>query len=175
MLQDIVLTMIGPDRPGLVQMLTDRVAEHGGNWLESRMSHLGGHFAGIARVQVPPERVAELRRSLGALAAQGLRVSVDLGDGAAGVMQGQAAVLELVGNDRPGILKAVSGVLASHRVNVEELTSDCVNAPMDGGRLFRARVQVVAPAGVKLAAVQADLERIAADLMVDVKLTTLGQ
>lgn len=171
MLQDIVLTVIGADRPGLVQLLTDRVAEHGGNWLESRMSHLGGHFAGIARVQVPAERVGELRRTLDGLAAEGLRVSVDLGDGAAAGVKGQAAVLELVGNDRPGILKAVSGVLASHRVNVEELTSDCINAPMDGGQLFQARVQVIAPPGVKLAAVQADLERIAADLMVDVKLT----
>src|SRR4051812_3506563 len=40
----LVMTIIGPDRPGLVELLASLVAEHGGNWLESRMSHLAGQF-----------------------------------------------------------------------------------------------------------------------------------
>ncbi|HYC72597.1 MAG TPA: ACT domain-containing protein [Opitutaceae bacterium] len=169
MLQDIVLTVIGADRPGLVELVADRVAHHGGNWLESRMCQLGGQFAGIVRVQAPRDRVGELRKALEGLAAQGLRVTLEIGGGAPAA-PGQAATLELVGNDRPGILKAVSGVLARHGVNVEELSSDCINAPLDGGQLFQARARVVVPASTTLAAVRADLERIAADLMVDVRI-----
>ena len=62
----LVMTVIGPDRTGLVDSVAGLVAEHGGNWLESRMSRLGGHFAGILRVEVPSEKepalVAALKR-----------------------------------------------------------------------------------------------------------------
>jgi glycine cleavage system regulatory protein len=78
--------------------------------------------------------------------------------------------LELVGSDRPGILRAVTSVLAAHEVNVEELASECISAPMGGGTLFQARVRVSVPPAVKLDSVRADLERIAADLMVDLTL-----
>lgn len=170
MLQDLVLTAIGPDRPGLVQLLADCVARHGGNWLESRMSRLGGQFAGIVRVQVPEPRAPELRAALEQLAGQGLRVTVDGSAASSAGGPGPTALLELVGHDRPGILQAVSGVLARHGVNVEELSSDCINAPMDGGRLFQARARVLVPSAAKMAAVRSDLERIASDLMVDIRL-----
>src|SRR6266498_4366947 len=60
----LVMTVIGRDRPGLVDSLAGLVAQHGGNWLDSRMSRLGGQFAGILRVQIPVEREAPLVRSL---------------------------------------------------------------------------------------------------------------
>ena len=47
---DLVLTLIGPDRPGLVEAVAEVVAAHGGNWLESRMARLAGKFAGILRI-----------------------------------------------------------------------------------------------------------------------------
>jgi glycine cleavage system regulatory protein len=64
----------------------------------------------------------------------------------------------------------VTGVLAAHGVNVEELSSECVSAPMGGGELFQARARVLVPVGVKIEAVRADLEKIATDLMVDLQL-----
>ena len=87
-----------------------------------------------------------------------------------GAARGSFVTVELVGTDRPGILRSVSGVFATHRVNVEELASERVNAAMGGGMLFQARATVFVPADVKLAVVRADLEKIAADLMVDLKL-----
>jgi glycine cleavage system regulatory protein len=167
MFQHLVMTIIGADRPGLVQLVASRVAEHGGNWLESRMCNLGGQFAGIARVEVPAERVPELRKVLQKLEAEGLRVTVDAGGGPAPAARGVAATLEVVGHDRPGILRSVTQVLATHGVNVEELSSECSSAPMGGGNLFQARVRVLVPPAVKLEAIRADLEKIAADLMVD--------
>jgi len=170
----LVMTVIGADRPGLVQLVASRVADHGGNWLESRMCHLGGQFAGILRVEVAAERVDELVGSLHRLEASGLRVIVHAEGDAAKTPgsrpAGSVAKLELVGQDRPGILRSVSGVLATHGVNVEELSSERVSAPMGGGILFQAYATVLVPAKTSLAAVRADLEKIAADLMVDLKL-----
>jgi glycine cleavage system regulatory protein len=169
MIESLVMTIIGGDRPGLVELVSACVADHGGNWLESRMSHLGGRFAGIARVEVPAVRLAELKRALHGLEADGLRVVVESGAGEVAPV-GLAATLELVGNDRPGILRTVTGVLAEHGVNVEELSSECVSAPMGGGDLFQAKARVLVPAKVNLDDVRRALEKVGADLMVDLKL-----
>lgn len=158
-------------------MVAARVADHGGNWLESRMCHLGGQFAGILRVEVVRERRDELVNALRTLEVDGLRIIMHAESGSAspgGTPAGLLATVELVGQDRPGILRSVSGVFAQHGVNVEELSSERVSAPMGGGTLFQARATVLVPAAVKLATVRADLELIAADLMVDVKLAPVG-
>ena len=171
MLATIVMTVIGADRPGLVQLVAASVADHGGNWLESRMCHLGGQFAGILRVEVDAARAEELAKSLAQLEQNGLRVIIHKeGAPAVAAASGAVATLELVGQDRPGILRSVSGVLAVHGVNVEELSSERVSAPMGGGILFQAHATVLVPAKANLAAVRADLEKIAADLMVDLKI-----
>jgi glycine cleavage system regulatory protein len=173
MLATLVMTVIGADRPGLVQMVASRVADNGGNWLESRMCRLGGQFAGILRVEVPKERRDELVNALRTLEVDGLRVIIHA-EGAAGAEAagGILVHVEIVGNDRPGILRSVAGVFSSHGLNIEELASERVSAPMGGGTLFQAHATLLVPPHVKVATVRADLEKIASDLMVDVKLET---
>ncbi len=177
MLATLVMTVIGADRPGLVQMVAARVADYGGNWLESRMCRLGGQFAGILRVEVSREKRDQLVNALRTLEVDGLRVIIHAEGGVTDALTapGSLATVELVGNDRPGILRSVTSVFAAHGVNVEELVSERVSAPMDGGVLFQARATVFVPAQVKLAAVRADLEKLAADLMVDLKLVPVGK
>lgn len=171
MLATLVMTVIGADRPGLVQLVAARVADHGGNWLESRMCRLGGQFAGILRVEVPASRRDELLDVLRKLEIDGLNVIIHAEDVAIGIpAEGTLAEVELVGQDRPGILRSISGVFAAHGVNVEELASERVNAPMDGGVLFQARATIFVPAQVKLADLRTKLEQIASDLMVDLKI-----
>src|SRR5659263_720746 len=80
----LVLTVIGDDRPGLVDVLSGLVTAHGGSWEHSRMARLGGKFAGIVQVEVPEQEVGGLRaalRELGELAL--LHITAD-GAGAAG-------------------------------------------------------------------------------------------
>lgn len=171
MLTNLVMTIIGADRPGLVQLVASRLADHGGNWLESRMDHLGGQFAGIVRAEVASERVEELVNALHALEVDGLRVIVHTEEGdSVDQPQGTEATLAIVGQDQPGILRAVTAVLTSHAVNVEELASERVSAPMGGGTLFQANIKVLVTSPEVLDQVQADLEEIASDLMVDLKL-----
>jgi glycine cleavage system regulatory protein len=170
MLSTLVMTVIGPDRPGLVELLAAQVADNGGNWLESRMCRLGGQFAGIVRVEIATAKTEALGNSLRALQSKGLRVVTEIEKAPSAKPAGTLAVLELVGQDRPGILHQISRVLASHSVNVEELSSDRVSAPMDGNMLFQARAAVLLPPNVSLQGLRQDLERIASDLMVDVEL-----
>lgn len=107
----LVLTTIADDRPGLVETLASIVARHDGNWIESSMSRLAGAFAGIVRIEVPQERARELQDALGALADQGIAVTVKQADTGA-EHHGQAAHVSLMCQDHPGILHALATVFA---------------------------------------------------------------
>jgi glycine cleavage system regulatory protein len=166
----LVLTAIGEDRPGLVESLAEVVAAHGGNWLESRMSRMAGKFAGIVRADVPAERAGELAAALAALEARGLRVVVE-DSGVAKQPGGLRGLrLELVGDDHPGIVRDVSHALAQRGINVEELSTECISAPMSGEPLFKATADLRIPADLSIDELRATLEELAHDLMVDITL-----
>ncbi len=167
----LVLALIGSDRPGLVEALSDAVARRGGSWLESRMARLAGKFAGILRVEVPDAARAALEADLASLEACGLRIVVEASaDAATPLPVSRLLDLELVGQDRPGIVREISQALASRGVNVEELVTDRVSAPMSGEALFRAHARLRSPTAVALNDLTAALEAVAHDLMVDVAL-----
>jgi glycine cleavage system regulatory protein len=166
---DLVLTLIGPDRPGLVEAVADPIAAHGGNWLESRMAHLAGQFAGILRVEVPDDSAAALTEALRRLDTRGLHVTVQRGPRPAPSSR-RTLVVDLVGLDRPGIVREVSRVLAERGVNIEELVTDRTPAPMSAELLFRSRARVNVPDGLDASELRARLEKLAQDLMVQVTL-----
>jgi glycine cleavage system regulatory protein len=169
----LVMTILGKDRPGLVDLVAGLVVEHGGNWLESRMCHLGGEFAGILRVHVPAEHEQSLIRALNNLGPQGLTVAVRPDCAPPADARRRLARLEIIGHDRPGIVRQISHALAAHNVNVEELSTECGSAPMSGETLFRAQAKLQVPDTCPLPELRQALERIAADLAVDVSLEEL--
>lgn len=164
----IVVTLVGPDRPGLVGAVSDVIRTHEGNWLESRLSHLAGQFAGMILVDVGAEHCASLISALQGLADQGLKVIAEVGGGQ-DVSDSPASLwtVEVVGNDRPGIVRELTQVLASHNVNVEELTTHCEDAPLGGGRIFRAQAQIRIPSGTDTDVLQDEAEQLAPELMID--------
>src|SRR5690349_1204301 len=119
----LTLTLIGRDRPGLVQSLSERVAAAGGNWLESRMARLADRFAGILLIDLPDAEIDRFLVELDALAAQGLKVTVERGLGDDRTAEQRTFLLELVGQDRPGIVRDIAQAMAGRGVNIEELTT----------------------------------------------------
>jgi glycine cleavage system regulatory protein len=167
------MTVIGRDRPGLVELVASIVAKHQGNWLESRMCRLGGEFAGILRILVPATAQAALQEELRSLDAQGLAIVACSGKMAPEARPGRMAALELVGQDRPGIVREISRALAGQGVNVEELSTECTSAPMTGETLFRAKARLQLPKSCSVAALRSELERVAGNLLVDVAIDEL--
>ena len=170
---DLVLTLLGPDRPGIVELLAGVISAHGGNWLESRMSHLAGKFAGILRAELPADRVTAALAALAALETRGLKVRAETAARVTVSPSERKMEFELVGLDRPGIVREVSQLLATNGVNVEDLVTNRSSAPMSGEMLFEARAHVRVPATTDVARLRADLERLASDLVVEVKLRVL--
>lgn len=171
MRDSLVLTVVGPDRTGLVEALADQISAAGGNWEASHMARLAGQFAGILLVTIASDATDRLLSALRALDHRGLAVTIHAsGEGvaeAAPPPSTHTAFLELIGDDRVGIVRDVARVLAQLGVNVEELESEVTSAPMSGEALFTARAVLRVPAEHSLAALRAGLEALGSELMVD--------
>lgn len=166
----VIMTVLGCDRPGLVNSLADTVSKHGGNWLESRMARLAGQFAGIVRIECPESAVdallAELHTPPGpgfpGLSVQAVREAVEE------PAKRRTLVVDVMGNDRPGIVRELTGAIAGAGGNVEELTTGLESAPMSGHPMFRARGVISIPENAQPEVLTAAIEKLGGDLTVDV-------
>ena len=165
----LVLTLVGPDRPGLVSTLSAMVAGRGGSWLDSEMARLAGQFAGILLVSVPDASVDPLTAELRGLEGGELHLTVQPA-AAEGVPQPNRMLhLELVGQDRPGIVRDLARVLAEQGVNIEDLTTSVTSGAFTGEQVFTASASLRVPEEVETDALKATLERLGDDLMVDMR------
>ena len=170
----LVLTVIGRDRPGLVSAVSDTIAAGGGNWLDTRMASLAGQFAGMALVAVAAEKADALIAALRGLESRGLRLIVEKTDEEA-TPEGRAARLELIGLDRPGIVRDISHVLASRNVSIVELESELVSGAFSGEAMFKAKARLTLPDGLALEDLCESLEALAHELMVDLSLDEVAE
>ncbi len=165
-----VITVLGPDRPGLVSALATRAGNCGANWLESNMAQLAGQFAGIVRLDIEESGADALETALRGLETEGLRLTIERSAASASADTPRATRLEVLGHDRPGIVRDISAVLARHGASIDRLDTFCESASFSGEPLFRARIALHLPAALALANLQTDLEALADDLMVDITL-----
>jgi glycine cleavage system regulatory protein len=167
--QSLVLTFIGHDRPGLVNAISDKIAAVGGNWLESRLEHLAGQFAGIALISVPAPRIQDLSVALRELETEGLSVTIAHGSVTEPEEGYETLTLDLLGHDRPGIVRDVTQTLTRLGVNIEEFSSFIESAPFTGEAMFRAALRLRVPEHVAADDVRQTLEKLADEIMVDIK------
>lgn len=181
---NVVLTVLGDDRPGLVDALAGVIAEHGGSWDRSHMSRLAGKFAGIVVVTVADADASAMIGALEPIRAGGLldvTASLATGevapsDAGAGSGAARPAPLELrlVGADRPGIVHEIAGVLARLDVSILELETSTSSAPMAGEPLFEATLRFDAPPTLSMDTLSDALEELANELIVDIELDEVG-
>lgn len=166
--KDFVVTFVARDRPGLVDIMSEVITDHGGNWLESRMAHLAEKFAGIVRVQAPDDQAEAMADALAALSDHGFRVTVEEARTAEPFASGELLTMEILGPDQPGIVHEISHCLAQYKVSVEELETSLEDAPFAGGKLFRANLTLQLPTGLSEETLADALEEIGSAVMVDV-------
>ena len=166
----LILSVIGSDRPGLTQALARAVLSAGGNWLESHLSQLGGLYVGSVLVELEADGVETLRAAVSEVDTQGLEVRIAPAV-ATPDAEGELVCFALVGGDRPGIVHQVTAVLSGMNANIEAFDTRLSVEPHSGGPLFHMDARLRLPKGLKAEAVQAALEDISAEIMVDVTLT----
>jgi len=167
----IILTLAGADRPGLVSRISEQVAAHGGSWMESRLAHLAGRFTGIVLASVPDAAVEALGTAFAAFAADGVQVTLHRAADAAPPAPESVLALSLVCQDRPGIIRDITRVLAAAHVNIEELTTSVSSGSFSGEPMFQADARLRLPAGAGIDDVRRDLEQLGNEMMVDILLS----
>ncbi|HHU39139.1 MAG TPA: ACT domain-containing protein [Propionibacterium sp.] len=168
----LVLTVIGDDRTGIVNSLAEVVAHHDGNWERSQMAELAGAFAGIVVVTLPEARAADFTAALEAL--PDLTIAVHDADASDAEEPDSRITVELLGNDRPGLVRELTSVFAEQGLSIEEIETGSYDAPMAGGRLFEALLMVPVTKGTDTEALRGALEKLAMELMVDITVGDLG-
>jgi len=164
----IVLTVIADDQPGIIKTVSNTLKKHDGSWTQSSMSSLAGQFAGILLASVPEGNTDACLAELHGLESQGLHIVAHVSSAKADIGRSHDYVLELVGNDRPGIVHDITRVLAAYKVSVIEFETSVEAASMGGAELFRARAHLSIPENSDILALENELEDIANDLMVEI-------
>ena len=164
-MKHLVITVIGQDRPGLVEVLSDTIYQNNGNWLASSLSKLAGQFAGILQVEVASQYVPVLSQALSQI--DGLRIHL-VEEESSTAPAIALHPLTVTGNDRPGIVKQVTTQLNRLGININKLKTETQSAPNWGYPIFTARFQLELPPGLQLGDIRDALERLADDLTVDI-------
>lgn len=170
----VILSAVGSDRPGLTRTLAVAVAEAGGNWLESHLSRLGGLYVGSVLVELDAAAVPAFEAAIRSVDALGLTVSLMPAGDEPEVQAGDRLRLELVGQDRPGIVREVTTVLADLHVNIEDFVTSTEHGAWSGEPLFRAAARLALPPGLGNDELRAVLEALSGEIMVDFSFARAG-
>jgi glycine cleavage system regulatory protein len=165
-----IVTFIGDDRPGLVEQLSHVIESNRGNWLESRLSQLGGKFTGLILVSLPNDSGAALEADLKDLAATGLSVRVTPSSSTAATAAGRDITLTVIGPDRLGIVREISRALAERQINVVEMDSHVSSAPMSAEMIFKARIDAQIPESTDMDDLIDTLDEIANHMTLEIDL-----
>jgi glycine cleavage system transcriptional repressor len=165
----LVVTAVGPDRPGLVGEFTGHLFAAGANLADSRMVNLRGQFALIALVEGTDEALEKLRRQLPESAQKsGMQVSISSAQpGEAKPLVGVPFRLKTYSMDQPGIVHRVTSLLREHAINIEDLQTKLESAPFAGTPLFTLELRMSVPPTVQVKKLRAELESLCGTLNCD--------
>ena len=170
---NIVLTLTGADRIGLVEEVTRLLVTRGGNIETSRMAKLGGAFAILMLVSLPNGQLEGLDEALEPLTAQGYKFTVSQTE----PTQGESHTgwspyqIEVIGADHEGIIHQVARALAQRGINIDSMDTRTTPAPMSGDPLFTMTALVYVPPTLADSDWRTALEAAGQQLNVDIDVT----
>ncbi|MFT2091712.1 glycine cleavage system protein R [Paraglaciecola sp. 2405UD69-4] len=166
-MKPMIFTLVGQDKPGLISDLAKTVYDMGGNWLGSNFSHMAGHFAGFVEVNLPQEKHQELIECFSK--HPDLKIHLLAGETQPSDQQ-QSVTIEIMGNDKAGIVQELTQVLSQFNLNIVKFDSNLESAPNWGGLLFKAQATITIAEDFDLDSLRETLEAVANDLMVDIEI-----
>ena len=167
----LVITAVGPDRPGLVGEFTGQVFTAGANLADSRMVNLKGQFALLALVEGSSDVLGKVKKELSSGAGKmGLTVTYADHVAPAQAVAGLPFRLKTYSLDQPGIVHRVTALLQTHAINIEDLQTRHESAPFAGGTVFTLELKMTVPAKVQVKALRAQLDALCGELNCDLDL-----
>ena len=168
MTRHLVLTVTGPDLPGMEQQLTQVISRHHARWVSSRMAHMAGRFASVLFISVATAHLDELKGALTSLEADGIEVRIDVVEATSPPPKECRLLMNLIADDAPELVTDVSRLLNEQRVRISELHTDTLPAPYTGGSLQSIQAHLRAPSGIDVDLIRSRLESLSPELMLDI-------
>jgi glycine cleavage system transcriptional repressor len=177
MCTNIVLSLTGTDRTGIVEDVTKLILNLGGNVETSRMARLGGEFAMLMLISMPADQLTSLNKSIQDLTGQGFMVTTTqteqtYAEAHDGWMPYQ---IEVLGADHEGIIHKVAYTLSQRGINIESMDTVTTQAPISGTPLFSMTALVVVPPSLTEQDWESALEDVGHDLHVDIKVSAAAK
>ena len=172
-MNNLIISAVGTDRPGIVSEISGVITSHGGNIEKSRMTRLGSDFTIIMLVTVDSKWQESLVVTLQAIKELSITIkgtepnTVITGENYH-ITTGENCQITLSGADNEGIVKVLSKYLAGKSINILEMETHIPNAPVTGTPLFNLLAIITMPDNTDLAEIQSDLTLIAQKLGVDI-------
>jgi glycine cleavage system regulatory protein len=166
----LVVSIVGTDRQGIVSLLSDKAQRFGANWTASRMTRLAGQFAGMVHFEVPRENADPLAAALRGLQSDDLQVVIAQGDGASKPASLRSVELELVGDDRVGIVSKLTQILAERGISIENIHTEIIRTGVTGKQTFKVGAHLLVPASLPMPDLRKELGTLASEMMVDIGL-----
>ncbi|USD38284.1 MULTISPECIES: glycine cleavage system protein R [Ferrimonas] len=158
-----ILSVIGEDYPGITETLAQAIQDNQANWLDASLRRIGDRYAGIIELELPAANLQALKQQLGTI--RGL--NIELQRVTPKVTPSLQFHLEVIGNDRPGIVASVTEIIRGHRANIDQLESDLDTANHTGVPLFRLNILLTAQDEEQLDRMEQSLFTLGDDLMVE--------
>ncbi|MBK8903202.1 MAG: transcriptional regulator [Anaerolineaceae bacterium] len=176
MQKQLVITVTGNDRVGIVDDVTKIILAYQANVEASRMARLGGEFAMLMLVSVAEDQRSGLEESLNNLRSQGFELAIRPTEPtAAQSFVGWCSYqIGVRGADHEGIIHEVAHQLAEQGANVEAIDTSTEDAPFGGTKLFTMSATVLAPPTLSQASLQEELDAVGQELNVDITVVQLG-
>jgi glycine cleavage system transcriptional repressor len=154
----LVLTAVGPDRPGLVNDLSSLIEASGANLEDSRMAILGGEFAMILLVSASADSLERTRQISARVESElGLRCLLKETSPAHPPADYLLYRIDVTGVDRPGIVHAIAGILAKRNINVASLETHLNYAPFSATPMFVLVADLQVPSSIALSELRDEL------------------
>ncbi len=166
----MVVSIMGPDRPGIVNLLADRAQHFSANWAASRMTRLAGQFAGMVHFEVPRQNADALTTALRSLESNGLQVVIARSDDAPSSSSHHLVELKLVGEDRVGIVSRLTKMLAERSISIANIHTEIVHAGTTDKQTFKIEADLLVPAALSLDHLGEELGSLASEMMVDISM-----
>jgi glycine cleavage system transcriptional repressor len=170
---ELVVTAVGPDRPGIASDFTGHVHAAGANLADTRMANLRGQFALIALVQGTYEILEDVKRRMKESSPR-MGLSIDFHaptpkEGASSDAKGGVPFrLKTYSMDQPGIVHRFTTYLREQHINVEELETRLESAPFMGSPVFTMEIVMLVPKSVTVRDLRRNLEELGDSLNCDV-------
>jgi glycine cleavage system regulatory protein len=152
-----------------VSQLSDKAQRFGANWAASRLARAAGEFAGMVHFEVPRENADALVTALRGLESTGLKVVIAKSDEANRPATLRGVELELIGNDRVGIVSNLTRILAERGVSIENIHTEITRAA-SGHQTFKVGAHLLVPATISIDDLRRELGTLANEMQVDIGL-----